>query len=92
MRARRWLRPGLRPRLWTAATLLAGLTMLSAGLAVYGLSRTQSYAHEAMAAQSRIEAYGVFSARVNDWMISWLTRPETPPDPATASALARGVH
>lgn len=86
MRVRRWLRPGLRPRLWTAATLLAGLTMLSAGLAVYGLSRAQSYAHEAMAAQSRIEAYGVFSARVNDWMISWLTRPETPPDPATVLA------
>ena len=75
-------RPGLRLRLWMAAILLAGLTILSAGLAVYGLSRTQHHAREAMAAQSRIEAYGALSARVNDWMIGWLMRPGSAPDPA----------
>lgn len=71
-RPARRLRPGLRGRLALAAGALAVLAVLAAGLSVYGLSRTQRLAAEALAAQKRIEAYGAYSARVNEWMLAWL--------------------
>lgn len=74
-------RPSLRIRLWLAALILAALAMTAAAIAVYGLSRTQALATEAMAAQRRIEAYGVYSSRVNDWMLAWLRQENSTPAP-----------
>lgn len=73
-------RPNLRVRLWLGAAALAVLAVTAAGIAAYGLSRTQTHAAEAMAAQRRIEAYGGFSARVNDWVLGWLTQGGAAPD------------
>lgn len=67
-------RLGLAPRLGLAALVLAALAMGAAGLAIYGLSRTQSLAAEAMAAQRRIEAYGTYSARATEWILQAMTR------------------
>src|SRR5690606_6965189 len=80
VRARPPFSPGLRLRLGLAAVVLAALALTAASIAVYGLSRTHGHAAEAMAAQRRIESYGAFSARVNDWMLGWLTRPGAAPD------------
>jgi signal transduction histidine kinase len=73
-------RPGLRVRLTLGALALAVLAVGAAGLAVYGLSRTQVLAAEALAAQRRIEAYGALSSRVNEWMLGWLAPAGPPPD------------
>ena len=73
-------RPSLRIRLWLAAAVLATLAVTASGIAVFGLSRTQHLATEAMAAQQRIEAYGAYSARVNDWMLGWLMQGDRMPD------------
>lgn len=73
-------RPGLRLRLWLAAAALSTLAITASGIAVFGLSRTQSLATEAMMAQQRIEAYGTYSARVNDWMLGWLMQGQRIPD------------
>ncbi|AMY67944.1 hypothetical protein [Frigidibacter mobilis] len=72
--------PNLRQKFTLAALLLAALAVLAAGIAVYGLSRTQRHAAEAMAAQQRIEGYAALSARVNEWMLGWLS-PGTGPGP-----------
>ncbi|MFJ1292713.1 sensor histidine kinase [Paracoccus yeei] len=68
-------RPSLRFRLWLGALLLAGLAVTAAGLAAWGLIRTQAHAIEAMAAQNRIEAYGALSARLNEWLLAWVGAP-----------------
>ncbi|MBK4218215.1 HAMP domain-containing histidine kinase [Paracoccus caeni] len=73
-------RPSLRMRLWLAATTLAMLAVIAAAIAAHGLLRTQAWATEAMTAQQRIEAYGSYSARVNDWMLGWLTQAGSVPD------------
>lgn len=73
-------RPSLQIRLWLAALALAVLAMTAAAIAVYGLSRTQAQATEAMAAQRRIEVYGTYSSRVNDWMLTWLRQENNTPD------------
>ncbi len=73
-------RPGLRARLMFGALALALLAMAGAGLAVYGLARTQVLAEEALAAQRRIEAYGVLASRVNEWMMTWIAPAGPPPD------------
>lgn len=78
-------RPSLRMRLWLGAGVLAGLAIAAALIAVTALSRTQVHAHEAMAAQTRIEAYGTFSIRVNEWMLGWLSAGR---DPGAAPVLA----
>lgn len=75
--------PGLGLRLRLAAAVLAALAITASAIAVYGLSRSHGQAAEAMAAQRRIEAYSAFSARVNEWMLGWLTRQDEVP-PATA--------
>lgn len=87
---RRRCRLSLSRRLGLAAVILAALAMGAAGVAVYGLSRTQSLAAEAMAAQRRIEAYGAFSARVNEWTLGWLAAGRSgsgPQDGAVTAAL-----
>ena len=73
-------RAGLRARLVLGALALALLAMTGAGLAVYGLARTQALAAEALAAQRRIEAYGAMASRVNEWTLSWLAASAAPPD------------
>lgn len=84
---RRRFHPGLRLRLGLGAVALALLAMVAAGIAAYGLTRTQSHAAEAMAAQRRIEAYGTLSVRVNEWMLGWLSAPEDAPPPDTRPVL-----
>ena len=81
-------RPSLRMRLWLGAAVLAALAVAAAGIAAYGLTRTQVLTGEAMAAQRRIEAYGSLSTRVNEWMLGWLmaARFEVPPDPGAVLA------
>jgi signal transduction histidine kinase len=76
-------RPSLRMHLWFGAVVLATLAVAAAGIATYGLTRTQELTREAMSAQRRIEAYGTLSARVNEWMLGWLiaARFEVPPNP-----------
>ena len=71
------LQMGLRARLTLGAVVLAALAMAGAGLAVYGLARTQGLAAEALAAQRRIEAYGALASRVNEWTLAWLAPAET---------------
>lgn len=83
--------PGLRLRLGLAAVVLAALALTAATIAVYGLSRTHGHAAEAMAAQRRIESYSAFSARVNDWMLGWLTQPGAAPDPGGVLAVLDGL-
>ncbi|WP_018633501.1 ATP-binding protein [Neomegalonema perideroedes] len=61
--------PGLRLRLILGAAALAALAVFAAGLAVWGLSRTQALAGEAIAAQHRIESLSSLSARVNEWAL-----------------------
>lgn len=81
---RRPRRMGLRLRLWLGALALTLLALIAAGLAAYGLTRMQGAAAEAIAAQRRIEAYGVLSSRMGEWLIEWLASPHTPeaaPDP-----------
>jgi len=68
----RRFRPNLRLRLGLGASVLALLALLAAGIAVFGLARTQRLATEAMAAQHRIEAFSSLSARVNEWMLGRL--------------------
>lgn len=70
---RRGCRPALRWRLALAAAMLAALAVLAAWIAVHGLARTQTLAAEALAAQRRIEAYGAYSARLNEWMLGRLS-------------------
>lgn len=88
-------RPGLRLRLWLGAAALALLAMAAAGLAAGGLLRTQALAGEAMAAQQRVEVYGAYAMRVNDWMIGWMAAHDEPPSPravvATLDAMDRLV-
>lgn len=81
-------RPSLRMRLWLGAAVLAALAVAAAGIAAYGLTRTQVLTGEAMAAQRRIEAYGSLSTRVNEWMLGWLmaARFEVPADPRAVLA------
>lgn len=81
-------RPSLRMRLWLGAAVLAALAVAAAGIAAYGLTRTQGLTREAMTAQRRIEAYGILSTRVNEWMLGWLiaARFEMPPDPGAVLA------
>lgn len=80
-------RPSLRLRLWTGAVLLALLAASGAGLAAYGVMRSQALAGEAMAAQRRIEGYAAYSARVSDWLLEWLRRDDgVQPDPAPVLA------
>lgn len=89
MRRRPFCRLNLARRLGLAAAILAVLAVGAAALAVYGLSRTRGLAAEAMAAQRRIETYGAFSARVNEWTLSWLTgaaRGAAGPEPAAVMA------
>lgn len=80
-------RPSLRIRLWLATIILAALAIVAAAIAVYGLSRTQALATEAMAAQRRIEVYGAYSSRVNNWMLAWLRQGNNPPDAAGITAI-----
>lgn len=89
MRASLW-RPGLRVRLTVAALVLVALAVLAAGISLYGLTRTQALAGEALAAQRRIEAYGVLSARVNAWVLSSFA-PEGDPQGAASVREALGL-
>ena len=73
-------RPNLRMRLSSAAAILAILAIVASAIAAYGVIRMQYLASEAMAAQHRIEAYGAYNARVNDWMLGWLMQNDAPPD------------
>lgn len=66
------LRLNLRLRLALGALVLATLAVAAAGIAVFGLSRTQALATDAIAAQHRIEGYLTLSARMNDWTTAWL--------------------
>lgn len=82
-------RIGLRMRLWLGAVALTLLAMVAAGIAAYGLTRMQSVAAEAIAAQRRIEAYGMLSNRMSEWLIEWLAAPASggaPPDIASVIA------
>ena len=74
---RREGRPGLRARLMLGALSWSSLALAAAGLAVYGLARTQALAAEALAAQRRIEAYGALSAR-RQRVDARLARPRRP--------------
>lgn len=82
-------RPGLRFRLAVGASVLAVLAVAAALIGIYGLDRTQLHAAEAMAAQRRIEGYGVLSIRVNEWMLGWMTSRDRPDDTAVLAALDR---
>ena len=82
-------RIGLRLRLWLGALALTLLALIAAGLAAYGLTRMQAAAAEAIAAQRRIEAYGIVSARMGEWLIEWLAAPQgadAAPDPQSVLA------
>jgi signal transduction histidine kinase len=65
---------------------LGALAVLAAAISVYGLTRTQGLAAEALAAQRRIEAYAALSARTNEWVLSTLA------SPAEAAAVSGTVH
>ncbi len=86
MRWRPGRRAGLRARLTLGALVLAVLAVAGAGLAVYGLARTQVLAADALAAQRRIEAYGALSSRVNEWTLAWLAPSGPPPEAAQVTA------
>ena len=62
-------RPSLRLRLWLGAAGLAVLTLAGAGIAVFGLTATEKRAHEALAAQTRLEAWASLSTQVNEWLL-----------------------
>ncbi|MFC0278308.1 sensor histidine kinase [Falsigemmobacter intermedius] len=63
-------RPSLRLRLWLGALGLSVLTLSGAGLAVFGLTATERRAQEALAAQTRLEAWSSLSTRISEWMLS----------------------
>lgn len=81
-------RLSLRLRLMLGALILAGLAVTAAGIAAYGLSRSQALATEAVAAQHRIEGYLTLSARVNEWSTGWLFGASPPPADAVLAAFA----
>jgi len=72
-------RIGLRQRLVLGAVALGALAVLAAAISVYGLTRAQGLATEALAAQRRIEAYAALSARTNEWVLSTLASPGEAP-------------
>ncbi|RRH72305.1 sensor histidine kinase [Falsigemmobacter faecalis] len=63
-------RPSLRFRLWLGAVGLSVLTLSGAGLAVFGLTATERRAEEALAAQTRLEAWSSLSTRISEWMLA----------------------
>lgn len=63
-------RPSLRLRLWLGAVGLSVLTLSGAGLAVFGLTATERRAEEALAAQTRLEAWSSLSTRISEWMLA----------------------
>jgi signal transduction histidine kinase len=71
-----------------AALALAGLAVLAAAISLYGLTRTQALAAEALAAQRRIEAYAALSARVNEWVLASIAAGG---DPAEGAAVVGEV-
>lgn len=75
-------------RLWLAASGLAGLAVAAALIAVLALSRTQSHANEAMAAQRRIEAYSALAIRTTEWTLGWLIADQHPDPTPVREALA----
>lgn len=81
------LRLNLRLRLVLGALVLAALAVAAAGIAVFGLSRTQDLATDAIAAQHRIEGYLTLSARMNDWTTAWLFAAAPPPADPVLTAL-----
>ena len=81
------LRLNLRLRLALGALVLATLAVTAAGIAVFGLSRTQALATDAIAAQHRIEGYLTLSARMNDWTTAWLFAAAPPPPTPVLTAL-----
>ena len=81
------LRLNLRLRLALGALVLAVLAVAAAGIAVFGLSRTQALATDAIAAQHRIEGYLTLSARMNDWTTGWLFAAAPPPADPVLTAL-----
>lgn len=80
-------RPNLRLRLALGAMVLATLAVVAAGIAVFGLSRTQVLATDAIAAQHRIEGYLTLSASMNEWTTAWLFAAAPPPPTLVQSAL-----
>ena len=63
-------RPSLRLRIWIGAAGLCALTLSGAALAVVGLGLTERRAQEALAAQTRLEAWASLSTRFNEWMLT----------------------
>lgn len=82
-------RPSLRLRLWLGALGLGALTLSGAGLALLGLTATERRAEQALAAQTRLEAWSNLSTQLNEWMLTRMIEGSAPRPSLIEAALIR---